>query len=738
MAVSSVDTLTGPYTTNGVTTTFPFTFKAMDESEVRVFRIASTGIETEISPGAYDVTLEDDGGSVIFTEAPAAGDPLYIGTDPDFTQQITFENQGAFLPEVMNEALDRAAVRTLAIKRDVDRSIRVPLGEESAVLPPILDRANKYLGFDSEGIPIPVTAFVDLAANAALGIEAGDADMGTTPGTILSDNGTAKDWFGESEAAIEARPTSAALAADAGSGLIGFKRPGLTGAAARTQEAKNKDIFDLRDIDGVDLSGSNDNLSALQAAINQAVADKTVLHIPGGVIAVDGTIQVPQGFSMQGIGRAAKGPASRFLFTSLLPGFVCGDGTDPYEEGFLFRDIVTSRDQPPAVTTGTWDAVDADADFVMNGAAQLNLQHVLFLNSTRGVNMEGGGSIGRLYMNECGGQVFVYGINIELAADVCKISNVHWWPYWADTKPVNAFSCANADHFYIKRCDTPLFTNVTSIASRSGFRFASNAYGKTTKALIANAGLDYATTNIWFDSTCDGTYAWFSNLAVQANNSDGGVANIEGVTPRRNIRMDGANCSLGISGCDIGGASGSAVEVKGTTNEVTFDGFVYVHNYGEEGGTEPCFLADAGSRVFLPDRVRNDATALGALAGGAGRIDGSWLNYAPSVTPQGGALTSVTVNDAKFIRKGTKVTGRVTLTFADAGGAAGYIRISAPTAIDNTFTAAAVNISTSQPVITVSIIGSPGFIQLQKAGGGNTAVTGETISVSFEYEMANG
>ena len=162
MAVSSVDTLSGPYTTNGVTTTFPFTFKAMAESEVRVFRIASTGVETEISDGAYDVTLDEDGGSVIFTVAPTAGDPLYIGTNPDFTQQITFENQGAFLPEVMNEAFDRAATRDLALKGAVDRSIRFPLGEQSAILPPAADRAHKYLAFDGNAQPIATEAVYDL------------------------------------------------------------------------------------------------------------------------------------------------------------------------------------------------------------------------------------------------------------------------------------------------------------------------------------------------------------------------------------------------------------------------------------------------------------------------------------------------------------------------------------------------------------------------------------------------
>ena len=164
MAVSSVDTLSGPYTTNGVTTTFPFTFKAMAEGEVRVFRMAADGVETTINPGAYDVTLNDDGGSVVFTAAPAIGDPLYVGTDPDFTQQITFENQGAFLPEVMNEAFDRAATRDLALKGDIDRAPKRPLNwEDFEGLYPYL-KADGTWGFSvSPGADGELRAFTETA-----------------------------------------------------------------------------------------------------------------------------------------------------------------------------------------------------------------------------------------------------------------------------------------------------------------------------------------------------------------------------------------------------------------------------------------------------------------------------------------------------------------------------------------------------------------------------------------------
>src|SRR3546814_14711442 len=49
---------------------------------------------------------------------------------------------------------------------------------------------------------------------------ADDTNMGSTAGAILSDDASAKTWFGELEAATEARPTTTALAQpDAAAGI---------------------------------------------------------------------------------------------------------------------------------------------------------------------------------------------------------------------------------------------------------------------------------------------------------------------------------------------------------------------------------------------------------------------------------------------------------------------------------------------------------------------------------------
>lgn len=687
MAVSTTDTYSGPYEANGVTVAFPFTFKAVSADDVAVFIRDVAGSDQLVEPSAYNVTLSDQGGSAIFETAPTAGD-VYVVSEPSFLQSVIFASGQAFLPGVVNEVNDRDVVRALYLKREIDRAPRTPIG-----------------GGENGRFPVVLP----------------DGSWGFSDGTG-ADSGLRTD-----------------LAAPTGAQLSAYRRPGLgVFGAIRSQEDKNSDVFDIRDYDDIDLTGTHDNAATLQKAFDQAVADKLALNIPGGMLIVDSSIQVPTGFTMRGISRSAKGAASRLIFAEEAQ-LIHGDGVGDYEEGFLYRDIVVGNIQPAVPGSGSWDAVDAVPIFIMNGAAQLDLQNVLFYGATRGVHMAGGGSIGRLNMESCGGQAFVYGVNIDLCADVPKFSNVHWWPFFSDTKPVNNFSCANLDAFYLKRVDTPIFSNVSAIAARSGFRFGNNAYGKTTKALITNAGLDYSTTNIWFDDTSEGTYAWFDNLAMQANNSNGGLANVDGVAVRRNIRMEGVNCSLGINGCDLGGASGSAVEIKGTSNELTLSGFTYVHDYGGEGGAETCFDVDNGSRLFVTGRMRVDAPGAGALTNDTkGRVDGLRRSYTPSVSSQGGALTSVTIAEAKYVRQGNQVSGTVTVVITNAGTATGYVRIGAPVAIDHTFTASATNISTSQNLSVAGIIGNPGSLQLTKQGGGNAAVTGETLSVSFSYEVANG
>ena len=162
MTVVNTSTIAGPYTPNGVTVAFGFSFHVMASDEIEVFRyVAATGVETVLSSSLYTVALnaDNEGGTVTFAVAPAtiSGSSLYIRPDPAFEQPIDLENQGAFLPEVHEGAFDRAVVLSAYLKGLGLGSIRAPVGETMGALPPAATRADGYLIFDENGDPTVTT-----------------------------------------------------------------------------------------------------------------------------------------------------------------------------------------------------------------------------------------------------------------------------------------------------------------------------------------------------------------------------------------------------------------------------------------------------------------------------------------------------------------------------------------------------------------------------------------------------
>ncbi|WP_052757305.1 hypothetical protein [Sphingobium chungbukense] len=177
MAVTVTTTISGPYIPNGATTVFAFDFKAGSADEIEVYR--DTGADWELVPGAdFTATVdpEQEGGDVEFSVAPAIGSGnLYIVSEPFFTREGQYTGEGPFTPKGLNNQFDKAAVRDLALARDVGRSIRAPLGEAGFEMPRAALRANKYLAFDAAGgaylaeggpAPLPMWQTVGVAAES--------------------------------------------------------------------------------------------------------------------------------------------------------------------------------------------------------------------------------------------------------------------------------------------------------------------------------------------------------------------------------------------------------------------------------------------------------------------------------------------------------------------------------------------------------------------------------------------
>ena len=151
MTVERTNIFSGPYIGNGVTKTFPITFNAASGQEVGVLVAGK-----DASASSYTVSLADDGtGSVTFFSAPVGSVLPY--SNPLFSQEVNFEDQGPFYQSSVNEPIDRAAIRDLVLLNATRRALRAPFGEVLPELPPAAARAGKYQAYDNLGNPMLVS-----------------------------------------------------------------------------------------------------------------------------------------------------------------------------------------------------------------------------------------------------------------------------------------------------------------------------------------------------------------------------------------------------------------------------------------------------------------------------------------------------------------------------------------------------------------------------------------------------
>lgn len=123
MTISSTINRSGPYTGNGVTTSFPYSFQIAAASHLMA--VQTVGDEdTTINASAYTITGvgQVSGGVVVFSSPPAAGVKVTFLRNIPFTQLIDLENQGAYYAETVEGALDLAVMRDQMLLERINRA----------------------------------------------------------------------------------------------------------------------------------------------------------------------------------------------------------------------------------------------------------------------------------------------------------------------------------------------------------------------------------------------------------------------------------------------------------------------------------------------------------------------------------------------------------------------------------------------------------------------------------------
>lgn len=126
---------------NGVTTSFSFTFIINNSSDLQITLTDSDGVETVLSEGTgtsnYSVSVSSypGNGSITYPatlgDELASGETLTIARVVDLDQETDLKNQSQYKPETVESALDYARMVDLQQQEQINRSLKVPISDNS-------------------------------------------------------------------------------------------------------------------------------------------------------------------------------------------------------------------------------------------------------------------------------------------------------------------------------------------------------------------------------------------------------------------------------------------------------------------------------------------------------------------------------------------------------------------------------------------------------------------------------
>jgi hypothetical protein len=193
MSIASTTRKAGPFTGNGLTTIFPFTFKVFQASDLLVVRTDLSGIETTLTLTTdYTVALNanqdsNPGGTITAISAPASGFLLTMTSNVPELQPVVLTNMGGFYPRVINDALDRLTIFTQQISEKLGRALTLPLSAPSGVSTQLpFPAANKIIAWNQNANGLQSLDPSELATVVAFGTAKADIFSGTGSQTAFT------------------------------------------------------------------------------------------------------------------------------------------------------------------------------------------------------------------------------------------------------------------------------------------------------------------------------------------------------------------------------------------------------------------------------------------------------------------------------------------------------------------------------------------------------------------------
>jgi Pectate lyase superfamily protein len=269
-----------------------------------------------------------------------------------------------------------------------------------------------------------------------------------------------------------------------------------------------------------------------------------IVHVPVGVYRQTSAVVIPGGCTVQGDGWEAdtgflsgvhgKGTWIHLTSTSFVPFTLVN--VAPAIKGIAF-----DHDQPAPGVGWAPNAYPYTIEFTEPGGDAV-IEDILFWRATKGIREYSSTNQGyaRYSIRRILGQIFDTGVEIGFNADVGRMADIHFWPFWSLDTNVTAYQTSHAVGIRSLRNDNPHFESIFIFGMDWGFFFGSNSYGVTNKFRIVNADLDHVRVGIEVNG--DATTGQLSNVTTQGDTLDPGL----GVTLTGNAaHVEASNLSVG-------------------------------------------------------------------------------------------------------------------------------------------------------------------------------------------------